>query len=190
MLSEVDGYVTCAGDDRLKNRLGHNLSNIAGVLVGAAGPPGTSCEDWPAFDVFVGYLVFDAWIANTDRHAINWGLLTNKDDDRRALAASFDHGSALASGTQEDRLKSISVEEFAARGFAGRFEDGAKQSLVDLARRAEDMAERRAKEWRVRLAAVPEESVAAVLANISEMSEARRTFLTRLLDINRRRLQA
>lgn len=190
MLSEFDGYVTCAGDDRLKNRLGHNLSNISHVLEGATGPPGSSCEAWSAFDVFVGYLVFDAWIANTDRHAINWGLLTSKQDDRRALAASFDHGSALGSGTQEEWLKSMSVEEFAARGFAGRFENGAKQTLVDLACQAEAMAGVRAKEWRARLAEVSEESVAGVLGNISEMSEVRRTFLTRLLDINLRRLEA
>lgn len=29
----------------------------------------------PAFDVFTGYLLLDAWIANTDRHPHNWGVL-------------------------------------------------------------------------------------------------------------------
>lgn len=189
MLSEFAGYVTCAGEDRLKNRAGHNLQNIARVLEGATGPPGTACQGWPAFDVFVGYLVFDAWIANTDRHAINWGLLMNKDDDHKALAASFDHGSALASGTQEKWLESTGAEDFARRGFAGRFENGAKRTLVDLALEAEAMAGDQAKEWRARLAAVPVERVMAVVASVPAMSELRRTFLTTLLDINGRRLQ-
>ena len=92
LLSEFDGYVSCASDDRPSNRVGHNLPNIHGVLAGALGPPDTAYAQWPAFDVFVGYLVFDAWIANTDRHAINWGVLTCDTDASKALASSFDHG--------------------------------------------------------------------------------------------------
>lgn len=50
----------------------------------------TAPLDWPsptagivtAYDVFVGYLLFDAWIANQDRHHENWvnrsRLLTHK----------------------------------------------------------------------------------------------------------------
>ena len=101
LLSEFDGYISCAGDDRPKNRVGHNLANIACVLEDATGPPDTAYEGWSARDVFAGYLVFDAWIANTDRHAINWGVLTRQEDGLQALAPSFDHGSALASGTQD-----------------------------------------------------------------------------------------
>lgn len=73
-LSEFDGYLSCATDDRPRNRVGHNLQNIACVLDGCSGPPGSICEDWSASEVFAGYLVFDAWVANTDRHAINWGF--------------------------------------------------------------------------------------------------------------------
>jgi hypothetical protein len=106
MLSEFPGYLLCAGEDRPKNRIGHNLSNVERVLEGCAGPPGSACADWTGSEVFAGFLVFDAWVANTDRHAINWGVLTCEEDGRHALAASFDHGSALGSGTQDQRLAS------------------------------------------------------------------------------------
>ena len=62
--------------------------------------------------MFAGFLVFDAWIANTDRHAENWAVLTCKRNGRRTLAASFDHGSALASGSQDEQLETADVEQF------------------------------------------------------------------------------
>lgn len=133
LLSEFDGYLDCAGDNRPRNRIGHNLTNIAELLAGCSGPPGSTCHHWTGLEVFAGYLVFDAWIANTDRHAINWGVLLSENDDRRALAASFDHGSALASGTQDAKLSSTTAESYARRGNASRFENGHEMTLVDVA---------------------------------------------------------
>ena len=188
MLSEFEGYVSCAGDDRPTNRTGHNLANIDEVLRGCVGPPGSPCEDWTAMEVFAGYLVFDAWIANTDRHAINWGVVTCEEDGRQALAASFDHGSALASGTQDPRLESTTADAYASRGFAGRFEDGAKLPLVELALEAVRLAGGRATLWLDRLVAVDASAFEGVVGAIPEMSEVRRTFLCTLLETNRRRL--
>ena len=34
-----------------------------------------------AVDVFVGYLMFDAWIANTDRHHENWALVVSPESN-------------------------------------------------------------------------------------------------------------
>jgi hypothetical protein len=47
-----------------------------------------------AIDVFVGYLMFDAWIANQDRHNQNWGLVRGFGDNIH-LAPSYDHGSSM-----------------------------------------------------------------------------------------------
>lgn len=188
LLSEVPGYVSCATDERQANRIGHNLQNIASVLEGCWGPPSSSCADWLATEVFAGYLVFDAWIANTDRHAINWGVLTRDVDGRRALAASFDHGSALASGTQDAKLEAITVEAYARRGWAGRFEDGARVPLVDLALEAVRLVDGRSDEWLKRLKVLASQDVDQILGAIPEMSEVRRRFLGNLLETNRRRL--
>lgn len=188
MLSELEGYVSCATDDRPKNRVGHNLPNIAAVLHGCSGPPGTAYAKWSAMEVFAGYLVFDAWIANTDRHAINWAVLTREQDGQQALAASFDHGSALASGTQDGRLSMTSPQAYAERGFAGRFEDGSHETLVELAVRAVETVDGLAPSWLERLAAIEAAEIEDIVGRIPGMSEVRRTFLCSLLTINQRRL--
>lgn len=59
-------------------------------------PPGIDS----AVDVFTGYLLLDAWIANQDRHHENWGAIW--DGERLSLAPSFDHGAALARNLVDD----------------------------------------------------------------------------------------
>ena len=188
MLSEFPGYLSCAGEDRPKNRVGHNLSNVEQVLEDCAGPPGSDCADWAGAEVFAGFLVFDAWVANTDRHAINWGVLTCEEDGRHALAASFDHGSALGSGTQDQRLFQTTAEDYARRGFAGRFEDGARLPLVDLAQEAVSRTGGRAGQWLDRLATVDADAIDGIVGSIPGMSEVRHRFISSLLLINQRRL--
>lgn len=79
---------------------GHTIVAIRAVLEGLQGPVGTDYGLWTAFDVFVGYLLLDAWIANTDRHAHNWAVLQSP-SGAVCLAPTFDHGSALGSGAGE-----------------------------------------------------------------------------------------
>ncbi|MCM1982776.1 HipA-like protein [Lyngbya confervoides] len=43
--------------------------------------------------VFVGYLLLDAWIGNTDRHHENWGVI--KLESLTYLAPTYDHASSL-----------------------------------------------------------------------------------------------
>lgn len=188
MLSEVPGYVSSGGDTRPKDRVGHNLTNIESVLDGSLGPPSSGCEGWPAMEVFAGYLVFDAWIANTDRHAINWSVLTSNATGDKRLAASFDHGSALASGAQDERIQADWVETFCARGFASRFEGGSKLTLVDLARHAVRQAGGRSGEWQERLSSLEPTAWSEIIDAIPGLSVARRTFLSSVLATNQRRL--
>jgi len=46
---------------------------------------------------FAGYMLFDAWIGNMDRHHENWALLRTETDDGPTydLCPSYDHGSSL-----------------------------------------------------------------------------------------------
>lgn len=51
-----------------------------------------------ATDMFVGYLLFDVLVGNTDRHHENWGVVidyTNRYDPTYLLAPTFDHASSL-----------------------------------------------------------------------------------------------
>lgn len=47
-----------------------------------------------AVDLFVGYLMLDALISNTDRHDENWGVLAGSDGSL-SLMPTFDHASSL-----------------------------------------------------------------------------------------------
>lgn len=59
-----------------------------------------------AVDVFVGYLMLDAWIGNTDRHHENWALVVRPQGTH--LAPSYDHAASLGShetdANRHDRL--------------------------------------------------------------------------------------
>jgi hypothetical protein len=56
---------------------------------------------------FIGYLLLDAWIGNSDRHHENWGFL--KLDEKLYLAPTYDHASCLGRNEsdrkREDRLR-------------------------------------------------------------------------------------
>lgn len=71
-----------------------------------------------AIDTFVGYLVFDALIGNTDRHHENWGVTAGRaagraDDRMRfCLAPSFDHASSLGRELSDtDRKRRIETRD-------------------------------------------------------------------------------
>jgi hypothetical protein len=75
--------------DRYKVRE-HTVCAVAEFLKQIESPNDFRSEDVPssnetALDIFVGYVMLDAWIANQDRHHENWGVLLDK--DRRFLAA-------------------------------------------------------------------------------------------------------
>ena len=80
----------------------HTLNRILSVLaqpfIGL--PPGFTPEVniVTATDVFIGYLLLDALIANTDRHHANWGILLRPSQGefaRPGCAPTFDHASSL-----------------------------------------------------------------------------------------------
>jgi hypothetical protein len=78
-------------------RPGHSLENIRAALTNAVSPPGfEGPEALTAFDVFAGYMVLDALIANPDRHEQNWAKLTpSLQFLPEALSPSYDHASSL-----------------------------------------------------------------------------------------------
>jgi hypothetical protein len=51
--------------------------------------------------VFVGYLMLDAIVGNTDRHHENWGAISTQ-DRRLFLAPTFDHASSLGCHITDD----------------------------------------------------------------------------------------
>jgi hypothetical protein len=65
----------------------------------------TPLETCKASDLLVGYLIFDSWIGNIDRHSRNWGIQETV-DRRRELLPTYDHGLSLGVRMPEDKLPS------------------------------------------------------------------------------------
>jgi hypothetical protein len=111
-------------DDQRKYRARHHtISLVLGLLSSSKLilPPrgftpfeGTST----ALDVFVGYMLFDAWVANQDRHDQNWGVVFYATNGDVCLAPSFDHGSALAYNLMDDRREEMLNTKDQGRGIA------------------------------------------------------------------------
>jgi hypothetical protein len=71
----LDGYID-GYESRTRLREGHSLDNIQAVLTGVGAPPASACpEALSGYDVFCGYLMLDALVANRDRHDYNWAIL-------------------------------------------------------------------------------------------------------------------
>ena len=100
--------------------------------LGLRAPSGVASvyEAMSGYEIFVGYLLFDALIGNTDRHHENWGEVlidgtkTIAGGAAFCLAPSFDHASSLGRDLTDvkrrERLntrdKRATVEVYAERG--------------------------------------------------------------------------
>lgn len=178
---------------------GHSIDAIRRALERFAAPPQSPVPStFRAFDVFAGYLVFDALIAHVDRHDRNWAVLvrppeTPGDD---ALCASFDHaasfGFTLSDAEREAHLRHDTVGRWALRGKARRFEHpaGARwQTLVELAGTALASCPAPTREhWRGRVLSVERDSVEAVVADAPDLSDITRRFITEVVVVNRGRV--
>lgn len=193
---QAPGYVV----GRPSGRPGHNLANIALVLDGLGQPPsGRAPEHFTAFDVFAGYLAFDAWVANGDRHDQNWAVLRHQTDQRLdRLCGAYDQGNSLGYNVTEKLRDAClegrggGVEGWVRKGWARRFEyvpGSPRRSLVDHAVEALRMSSPGVQQyWASRVAAVTAADWLQVLARIPKMSDPERRFAGRVLEINRERL--
>lgn len=194
-LAGVDSrYRPKTASDVRRNRIGHNLQNVAQVLHGAVGsPPQHNLVGLGGFDVFAGFLIFDAWIANRDRHESNWGVLQDPQGGL-SLSPSFDHGAALGSGLEDPRRlamleKPSAITEWCNRGTAHRFEDCHEVTLLDLAMDAMQQVEPEVRDyWLARVCDVKRVQWQTVLDRVP-MSAAKSRFVDELLTINQGRIR-
>lgn len=64
-----------------------------------------------ALDVFVGYLMLDAWVGSQDRHHENWGFIVSPESTIH-LAPTFDHASSLGwNETDETRTQRLMTRD-------------------------------------------------------------------------------
>lgn len=158
-------------------------------------PPGITS----ALDIFAGFVMLDAWIANQDRHHENWGVLLA--DNELHLAPTFDHGASMARnlGDEErhDRMTTRDtgrrIGPFARRAKSALYADAtATRPLTTLdawrafAARSPDAGS----VWLARLAEINDDTIRAVVDEVPphRMSQVCREFTVAVLAENRRRL--
>lgn len=190
---------------RNEHTLGRVLSylkasaNLVGAPYGFRQTVGISS----ALDVFVGYLMFDAFIANQDRHDQNWALL-NANDGNSFLSPSFDHGSSMGRNESDERREIMMttkdngrhISTYVTRAKSALFPNpspGQKaQALLtlDAFTQAARQSPKAANEWQLRLAAIAEETIAVVVNDVPVeiMSPTAKEFTHRLLCLNRARI--
>jgi hypothetical protein len=153
-----------------------------------------------AVDVFVGYLLLDAVIGNTDRHHENWGIVCLPERSVH-LAPTFDHASSLGCHLLDDKRaqrlrtgdRNFDVAAFAskARSALYRLETDTKALLTHEAFFGA-AAHRPAagRYWLERLDGLNEPEIAIIMNNVprDRISDTAVEFAQRLIVINKNRL--
>lgn len=155
-----------------------------------------------ALDFFIGYLMFDAWIANQDRHDENWGVL-RMNDGNLFLSPSFDHGSSMARNEPDARrLERLTTKDlprhisrFVCQARSGFFPAGAQGKVpalftLDAFLQAASQSPAAATEWCERLRAIDDAQIESIVRKVPGdwMSEPARIFTSQLLLLNRHRI--
>jgi hypothetical protein len=182
----------------------HTVEAVAEVLGKLQLPPQPWQEVLPAgitsaVDVFIGYVLLDAWIANQDRHHQNWGALEK--GGTRYLAPTFDHGASLARNLcdkeRQERLNTRDVNRQVAAfvrkarsAFYAQPTDTKPLGTYEAWRAFAALSPSAKTTWLDRLRAIGEDDVARQVAEVPEgrMSPVCREFTQRLLQENKKRL--
>jgi hypothetical protein len=201
LLMVVDANYPSAQRFRVRQ---HTVEAVKNVLRLVHPPPDKWMVNVPdgvssALDVFSGYMMLDAWIANQDRHHENWGTLIL--DNQLRLAPTFDHGAALARNLLDnERAERLStkdrgrtVDAFAKRGRSaiyGSPADPNPLNLVDAFHVFVESVPGAAQAWIDRLRGVDRRTLQDILELVPDerMSGTTKQFTLDLLEANRTRL--
>jgi len=159
-------------------------------------PPNDSVNS--AVDVFLGYLLLDAWVANQDRHHENWGLIHH---DKIYLAPTYDHAASMGQNeidgkrkellTTKDRGRHISnyVKKARSAIYLKKSDNKPLSTLCVFQLLAAKRPES-AKVWLQRLQDITPQQCQNVFNRLpqSEISETAIEFAMKLLELNKKRL--
>ncbi len=153
-----------------------------------------------ALDVFVGYLLLDAWVANQDRHHENWGFIVSPERTIH-LAPTFDHASSLGWNERDStRLQRLAtrdmrrgVEQYIEKALSAFFSSPTSSkpmTTLDVFSEAARLNPRAGKAWLERLTEISENDVTKIFDQIpnDRISDTARRFAMKMLELNQKRL--
>lgn len=154
-----------------------------------------------AIDVFLGYLLFDAWIANQDRHHENWGIINHQSNIH--LAPSYDHAASLGQNETDHKRKiRLSTRDpnqhircYIERARTPIYPDKSATkplSTLDAYRMLANKSPQAAKFWQQQLNDISFEQCRNIFDRmpLSELTETAIEFALTLLELNKKRLLA
>ncbi|MEO8658973.1 MAG: HipA domain-containing protein [Bryobacteraceae bacterium] len=165
-------------------------------------PPGWKA---PAFvqssvDAFIGYLLLDALVGNTDRHHENWAVLRLPDGTVH-LAPTFDHASSLGRNLLEEECaerlrtkdRNRTVDAFAGRALSALYHaETDKKPLSPLSAflEAAHWSRAAAVGWLGLVEGLADEEIDIIMGNVPPecISDTAAQFAQRLISVNKRTL--
>ena len=169
---------------KIYRRRNHTLRRVLGYfrrstnLIGA--PYGFKRTEHikDALDVFIGYLMFDAWIANQDRHDENWGLLRAADGNS-FLSPSYDHGSSMGRNESTEKMlnmlvtkdKNQHISKYVLSARSALYPHAGDERVkavttIEAFSQAAKLRPDAAEEWRTRLRQIIPKAVEEIIAKV------------------------
>jgi len=205
LADHVNRYPAVEGDRFYKNP--HYTLDIALDVLGSENLDVRLSPEWPVPDAvtsvpeaFLGFLLIDAWIGNTDRHDNNWGVLEKSTSEGpvRTLAPTFDHASSLGRElTDERRREALTTNDKnrTVQAYVGRCRSafvnaaGSDDTIhpTEAFRRGADRYPEAASAWIHQLETIASAAVKRIFDRIPEarISDVSTQFALRQLSINR-----
>lgn len=150
-----------------------------------------------AVEVFVGYLLLDAWIGNGDRHHENWGVVRNKTASTSRetvhLAPTYDHASCLGRNLSDEQRQKCSVQAYVNKCFSAFYssvDDIKPLKTFDVFYRVAHRYPEAAQVWLERLRSVSRANTLEIFSRIpsARISSIAAEFAQKILELNQHRL--
>ena len=147
-----------------------------------------------ARDLFVGYLLLDAWIGNTDRHHENWGFVRSQNFQASIyLAPTYDHASCLGRELPDIQRQNKSVDSYVNKcssAFYLNEKDKKPLKVLELFEYTVRQYPQASQEWLSRLEQISEQQISLILQTFpaTRLSEAAASFAKKILLTNQKRL--
>jgi hypothetical protein len=142
-------------------------------------------------DLWAGYLIFDYWVDNIDRHYENWGIQIDVVTGNKELLPTYDHGLSLGFLLFDEECLGLSpanhVQNQSSAFSGGR---GRSMSMNEMLAEVVSLRPGAAKVWIERIAGVGQDVVVGLFDRIPDgwVGAAKQQFAISLLDFNRQQL--
>ena len=139
--------------------------------------------------LFVGYMMLDCLVNNSDRHDHNWEVMAV--GEQIELVSSFDHGLSLGSTDEDEDKPNLSLADYVDRYSQSCFQSGySKLPTLNIFERAARLYPDAAKIWQERLSQITITQISDIFARIPEnrITPVAAKFAIELLAYNQKRI--